>query len=231
VVLLPTTYLLFRRVMPRHSEWIRPPGSLLDRLDRPRLLSFVAQDFGGTVLFNASTTVLPLLVVAILGSAANAFFYIPFAIVIAFDMVFNSAGISLVVEGAFAEERIRRLVHTIIRRFSLILLPGTLLLVVAAPLILAPFGEQYVQESTSVLRILAWASLFRALIVLYSAIARLHGHGVQILRVQAALMVTLLGAAAAFAGPFGVEGVALAWLLCHALVGLAILPSLRRSWS
>ncbi len=228
-VLIPTNYLMFRRAMPRHSERARPPGTLLDRLDRSRLVRFIAQDFGGTILFKASTTVLPLLVVGLLGSAANAYFYIPFAIVIAFDMVFDNVGISLVVEGAFEETEIRRLVRTIIRRFVLILVPGIVVLVAAAPLILAPFGEQYVHESTSVLRILAWGSLFRALIVLYCAIARLHGDGLRILRVQAGLMTTLLVTAVAFAEPFGVEGIALAWLACNALVGTAIIPSLRRT--
>jgi O-antigen/teichoic acid export membrane protein len=228
VVLIPTNYLLFRRLLPRHSRHARPAGSLLDRLGRRRLFGFVAQDFGGTVLFNASTTVLPLLVVAVLGSAANAYFYIPFAIIVAFDMMFNNVGVSLIVEGAFAEEDIRRLARAVVRRFGFMLMPGTLLIFLAAPVLLAPFGPAYVAESTGVLRILAFASLFRASIILFCAIARLHGRGLPILAVQAALMTSLLLAATLLARPLGIEGVALAWLASHAVVAAVTLPSMRR---
>ena len=52
------------------------------------------------------------------------------------------------------------------RRFVHFLVPGTLLIVSAAPLILIPFGEDYVREGTPVVRVLACACVFQATIVL-----------------------------------------------------------------
>jgi O-antigen/teichoic acid export membrane protein len=191
-------------------------------------MGFMAKDYGATVLSQASATALPLLVVGLLGSRANAFFYIPYTMVIAFNMLFYGVTTSLVVEGALAEQQTRNLATTLVRRFALLLVPGTVLMVAAAPLVLLPFGPDYIREGSPVLRILACGCLFRAISVLYMAIARLQGRGTRILAVEAAQMLLLLGGAAALARPLGLEGVAISWLGATAVVALAVLPSLVR---
>jgi O-antigen/teichoic acid export membrane protein len=228
LLLIPVNLFLFRTAIPVHLTRYRPKGSSLQLLGRRALVRFMAQDWGATVLAQASTTALPLLIVVMIGSAANAYFYIPFTIVVAFNMLFHAASTSLVVEGAMAEDRIQVLTAKLARHLVLILLAGTAFIVAAAPLIMLPFGEDYVRESTSVLRILACACLFRAVTILYIAIARLHGQGLRILAVEALQMVLLLGGAVALAHPLGLEGIALAWLGSTAVVALGILPSLVR---
>lgn len=101
-------------------------------------------------------------------------------------------------------------------------------MVVAAPVILLPFGEDYVRESTSVLRLLACGCVFYAAIALYVAIARLEGRTAGILRVEAVKVPLLLGGAVVLSGPLGIEGVALAWLVSIGLVASAVAPSLVR---
>jgi O-antigen/teichoic acid export membrane protein len=228
LLLVPVNLFLFRTVIPQHLRRIRPQGSALRVLGRRRLVGFMAKDYGATVLSQASATALPLLVVGLLGSAANAYFYIPYTMVIAFTMLFYGVTTSLVVEGALAERRIRELATKLVRRFALFLVPGTALLVAAAPLLLVPFGADYVRESSSVLRILACGCLFRAISVLYMALARLQGRGSRILAVEAVQMVLLLGGAAVLATPLGLEGIAVSWLGATAVVALAVLPSLIR---
>jgi O-antigen/teichoic acid export membrane protein len=228
VLLLPVNLFLFRTAIPAHVSRYRPKGSSLRRLGRRRLVRFMGQDWGATVLAQASTTALPLLVVALLGSAANAYFYIPFTIVVAFNMVFYAASTSLVVEGSMAEERIHVLTAKLARHLVLVLFAGTAVIVAAAPLIMLPFGADYVHEGTSVLRILACACVFRGISILYIAVARLHGQGLRILVVEALQMALLLGGAITLADPLGLEGIALAWLGSIAIVAVAVLPSLVR---
>jgi O-antigen/teichoic acid export membrane protein len=188
----------------------------------------MAQDYGATVLSMAPTAFLPLLIVALLGSSANAYFFIPYMMVVAFNMLFLAAGTSLVVEGALAEDRVRDLAGRIARRFALILVPGTVVMIAAAPLILLPFGEDYVRGSTSVLRVLACGCPFYGAIALYIAIARLQGRTSGILLVEAAKLPLLLGGAVVLSGPLGIEGIALAWLASLVLVSLAVTPWLVR---
>ena len=229
VLIIPVNLFLFRTAIPEHLRRHQPSGSaVLARLGRRGLLRFMAQDYGATVLALAPTALLPVLIVALLGPEANAYFFIPYTMVAAFNMLFFAVSTSLVVEGALAEDRIRAMAGRIARRFALILIPGTVVMIAAAPLILLPFGEDYVRESSSVLRVMACGCGFYAAIALYVAIARLQGRSSRILLVEAARVPLLLGGVLALSGPLGIEGVALAWLGAIALVSLAVTPSLVR---
>jgi O-antigen/teichoic acid export membrane protein len=229
VVLVPVNVFLFGTAIPEHLRRRRPSGSVvLHRLGRRRLIRFVAQDYTASVLALAPTTILPILVVALLGPGPNAYFYVPFAIVGSLNMLFFAVTTSLVVEGALAEERIRALAIQIVRRSACVLVPATMLMIAAAPVILLPFGDDYVRESTSVLRVLACACVFYAAIAVYVAIARLHGQASRILLIEAVKIPLLLGGTVVLAGPLGIEGVALAWLSSVAFVALATLPPLVR---
>jgi O-antigen/teichoic acid export membrane protein len=229
ILLVPVNVFLFRVAIPEHLRSYRPAGSaLLARLGRRGLVRFLAQDYGATVLALAPTAILPVLIVALLGAGANAYFFIPYTMVGAFNMLFFAAGTSLVVEGALAEERLRAMAGRIARRFALMVVPGTAVMIAAAPLILLPFGEDYVRESSSVLRLLACGCVFYAVLALYVAVARVQGRSSGILAVEVLKLPLLLGGAVALSGPFGIDGVALAWLGSVAMVALAVMPSLLR---
>jgi O-antigen/teichoic acid export membrane protein len=228
VLLAPVNFYLFRRAIPEHVCRHRPGGSALLRLGRGRLVRFMALDYGASVFAQGAATVLPVLVVALLGGSANAYFYVPYMIVTAFVMLFYAATDSLVVEGALAEDRIRTLAATLVRRFAFLVVPGTAVIAAAAPVILLPFGEDYAREGTPVLRLLACACVFRVTVMVYVAIARLHGRGARILSVEAARAGILLAGAVVLAGPLGLEGIALAYLGGSAAVAAAVLPSLVR---
>jgi O-antigen/teichoic acid export membrane protein len=229
MLIVPVNAFLFRAAIPNHLSRHRPAGSaVLARLGRRGFLRFMAQDYAATVLALAPSAFLPVLIVALLGPGPNAYFYIPYTMVGAFNMLFFAASTSLVVEGALAEDRIRALAGRLAGRFALIAVPGATVMVVAAPLILLPFGEGYVRESSSVLRLLACGCVFYAAIALYVAIARLEGRTAGILRVEAVKVPLLLGGAVVLSGPLGIEGVALAWLASIALVACAVAPSLVR---
>jgi O-antigen/teichoic acid export membrane protein len=227
LLIVPVNLYLFRKAIPEHLLRHRPSGSaVLARLGRRGLARFMAQDYGGTVLALAPTAFLPVLIVALLGPGANAYFYVPYTIAGAFNMLFFAASTSLVVEGALAEHRIRAMAERMARRFALIVVTGTTLMIAAAPLILLPFGEDYVRESSAVLRLLAVGCAFYAAVALYIAIARVEGRSGGILIVQAVKVPLLLGGAVALSGPLGIEGIALAWLGSLALVAIAVAPSL-----
>ncbi len=229
VVLVPMNWMLFRRFVRTHVRDSPPDPSPLRSRDRGALLRYMAQDYGATVLARGGTSLLPLVVVAVLGSRENAYFYIAFTLVLVFDMLFHSVGVSLVVEGARAGDEIRALAVRVVRRFAALLLGGVVVMVAAAPLLLLPFGPEYVRESAPVLRLLACASLFRGVIVLYSALARVRGQGGRILAAEGAATALLIAAVFVLAPRLGIEGVALAWLGANAVVALAVLPALVRT--
>lgn len=228
LLVLPVNLFIFRRAIPRQLAGRGPAPSTLSRLGRRRVVRFLAQDYAAAVFTQATLTLLPLLVIAILGPEASAYFGIPFMIVVAFDTLAYSTSTSLVAEGALAGETLRPLVRLFARRVLALLLPVGVALIVLAPLVLLPFGRAYSEHGTAVLRLLLCASLLRAGIALFSAVSRIGGQGLRLAAVEFALLALALGLAVPLAHAQGIEGVAMAWLVANAVVFLAVVPFLWR---
>jgi O-antigen/teichoic acid export membrane protein len=165
------------------------------------------------------------LVVALLGSSQGAFFYMPFTIISAFDLLFINVAASMTVEASMAGDRLSELAHATVRRFGSALLVGVVVIIAAAGLILLPFGSAYVDGGGALLRLLACASVFRAIICLYSAICRVQGRAGRVLVVQAAVFVLVVSLTPVLGRSHGLEGVGLAWLVSNCVVAFAVIPA------
>jgi O-antigen/teichoic acid export membrane protein len=222
ILLVPVNVIVFRTALARHRA--AAPAATAHAITG--LKAFLAQDYLGQVLMRLGVTLLPVLVVSTLGAEDNAYFYIPFTIVIACDMMVLSIGTSIVAESAYDERLVRDHVRAVIRRYGPPLLAGVAVLVVAAPIVLLPFGADYAREGDGVLRILALACVPRALVFLAGAVWRLQGHGRLLLAVEAIMLVLLLGSVVPLADAIGLPGVALAWLGSACAAGLMAAVSL-----
>ena len=228
LLLVPVNYLIFRRFVPEHMRRHPESPPVSELLPSRRVRRFLAADYLGSVLQQAALALPPLLVVALLGSGENAYFYVPFMLVTSFDTLFFNASTSLVVEGAFGDVSVGQLTRRVARRYATLLLPGVLILIVAAPLLLLPFGSAYVAHGTEVLRLLALASLCRVTISLFAAVARVQGAGGHIMAVYAAVAALLAPLLILFGRSLGIEGAALAWLAANAVAAVAVVPALVR---
>jgi O-antigen/teichoic acid export membrane protein len=226
LLLAPVNCLIFRRALRRWPDRHVAPGVVLGRAGRRRLLRFLLQDYSASVFTQATLTLLPVLVIGLMGSSANAHFYIPFTIVTAFDVLFQNVTTSLTVEGAIAERRANALARLAVRRSVVLLVPGVVVLVVAAPLLLWPFGGAYVQQGASVLRIAACASVFRATIALYAAACRVQRRGAAILAVEASLFALVVALTLLLSRSRSLDGVAAAWLCANGIVAAGVLKPL-----
>ncbi|MCW3041346.1 MAG: sle, partial [Solirubrobacterales bacterium] len=162
------------------------------------------------------------------GSEQSAWFYMPFTLIVAFDLLFYNVTTSMTVEGAHDEHRAPELARTVVRRFLSIQIPAALAVIVAAPVLLYPFGADYVDHGTGALRVLACASIPRAVVNLFVALARLRGRGWFIVGGQATLFLLVTVLALALARPLGLPGVALAWLVGNTVVAASAMPWLVR---
>ena len=227
LLLLPVNALLFFRIIPAHRrEHTR--SVRLEDIGRGPLVRFLAQDYAATVLSLTSITVMPLLVLSIVGSSQTAYFYIAYTIVVSFELLISNVGTSLTVESAFAEEKLQSLARVVVRRTLLLVVPCGGILVLAAPLILRPFGPEYVDGATPLLRLLAISVVFRSVTILFVAISRCRRRGRTLLAVDVAMFVLLIGLTLVLAPPMGLVGVGLAWLISSAVVAISVVPSLVR---
>src|ERR1035437_7378245 len=145
LLLPPVNLLVFRWAIPGHVAGGARESSIA-RIGPRRVVRFLAQDYLASVFTQATLTVLPLLVIAILGAQQSAYFAMPFMIVMAFDTFAYSACTSLVVEATLEQESLRTLTRIFIRRVLALLMPAAALLALAAPLVMLPFGHVYAQH-------------------------------------------------------------------------------------
>ncbi|MGA9313152.1 MAG: hypothetical protein WBV77_00840 [Solirubrobacteraceae bacterium] len=227
LMVIPVNLLVFRRAIPTHIAGETRESSV-ERIGHKRVMRFLTQDYLASVLTEVTLTILPLLVIAVLGAQASAYFAIPFTIAVAFDTLSYTACTSLVVEGALDQESLQALTRLFLRRVLALMVLAAVLLAAAAPLVLLPFGHVYAQHGATVLRLLLLASIFRTVIALFLAVARVQGRGSRIALVELALLVLILGPAVLLAHSHGIEGVAFAWLGANVLICLAVVSPLLR---
>jgi O-antigen/teichoic acid export membrane protein len=227
LLLVPVNALLFFRVLPAHRKK-HARSSRIEEIGRGPLLRFLAQDYAATVLALTSITILPLLVLSILGSTEAAFFYIAYTIVVSLELLVTSMGTSLTVESAFDERRLQSLARMVVRRTLIVAVPLSAFLTLVAPLILKPFGPEYVEGATPLLRLLLIALVFRTVIILFVAISRCRRRGRTLLAVDSALFVLLIGLTILLTPSMGLEGAGFAFLVADAVVALAVIPSMVR---
>src|SRR5215470_14489809 len=100
---------------------------------RPReVIRFAAVDYAGALLGQIYISVMPLLVLSILGAAANGTFYVAWTITSGLALVANNFATSLLVEGAAAPDRLPELTRGVLIRCALLMTLGVGLLVLAA---------------------------------------------------------------------------------------------------
>lgn len=229
LLVVPINVVVFGRAARRHVAG--PPVAGEDAVrwrGRRHVSAFMAQDYAGQVLMRLGVTLLPILVVATLGPEDNAYFYVPFTIVIAVDMMFLSIATSVVAEAAREPGRAADHLRTVVRRYGPLLGAAVAALVVAAPIALLPFGTDYAREGDVVLRVLAVACIPRAAVFLAGAVWRLEGRGGRLLAVEALMLVVLLGSVVPLADGIGLTGVALAWLASAGAAGAVAAAGLAR---
>jgi len=224
-LLLPVNLLIFKRLVPRHIH------TTAERT-RPRLpdqvIKYVSGNYAGALFFLAFTTLLPVLVTEQAGAQANAYFYLPWTIMNALQLVSMSMTTSFTVEATI--ERTQRnayfrrsLIHTarLITLVLLVILPG-------APYFLLAFGPDYSAQGTGLLRLLVLAAIPNLVVWLYLGMARVQNQTLGIVLVQGTLCASMLSLTYFLLPRLGINGIGIAWLVSQSLVAVVLVVSVLR---
>lgn len=220
-------WLIFRHLLKAPRE----PAARARHLplaDRGRIGRYLAGDYAASVLSQGSTTLLPVLVLAFLGREASAYFYVAFTVAGTVNALALALGTSLVVEGSHDEMALQALARQTLLRYTTLLLPGILVLIVAAPLLLHPFGQAYVDHGTWPLRLLLAGCVPQTLVTVCLGIERVRGRAARVLRMQVIAFAAVLAGLAAFMTTGGLTGVGMAWAVGWGVAGLTAVPALGR---
>ncbi|MFD3665533.1 lipopolysaccharide biosynthesis protein [Streptomyces sp. NPDC058659] len=220
---VPVGWLVFRHLIPRqaHADRDREPPTLRE------IGRFLAGDSVGSIFSLLMISLLPMMVAVRFGAAHNAFFYTAYTVGGTMEFMAINMASSLTAHASHSPESLAEGVRGALRRMALLLVPVVLVLVVFAPLILAPFGEEYARNGTTVLRLLAAAALPRVAVELYIGVLRVQGRTGMLAALQGAMCVMVLGSAVFLLGPFGIAGAGYAVLGSMTLMAVASVPGLR----
>jgi O-antigen/teichoic acid export membrane protein len=225
VLVLPlTARILFRGALPAHATREREGETATPQFTRAVLARFLAADSVAFVMRQATSAVMPILVLAYVGPVEAAAFTVPFALVIAFDLLFFGAATSLTIEGAQHGARLGTLVRELIRRFLIPTLAISALLALAAPIALLPFGSDYASDGATALRYLALGSAVRALLVFIEVLQRLRGFLRPVLAFSAIALIGVAVIGPPLIDEHGIAGGGAAWFLAHALALVVVAP-------
>ncbi|MFD5425046.1 lipopolysaccharide biosynthesis protein [Streptomyces sp. NPDC127084] len=220
---LPLGWLVFRRLIPRQAaaDHDREPPRLRD------IGRFLAGDSVGALFSLAMINLVPVMVAVRFDAAHNGFFYIAYTVGGTMEFMAINMASSLTAHASHSPESLADGVRGALRRMTLLLVPVVLVLVVFAPRILAPFGPDYAEHGTTVLRLLAAAALPRVVVELYIGVLRVQGRTGALAVLQGAMCALVLGSTAVLLGPLGISGAGLSVLLSMTAVALAAAPGIR----
>lgn len=229
LLLLPVNGLIFWRVLPSAAGRGAPASPTVVPLGERRLVTrYLATDYVAALLSQGSSALLPLLVLGVLGRADSAYFYVAFLIAGAIAALAQSLSISMVVEGAHDEATLVSLARRSAARYARFVAPAVACLILAAPLVLRPFGAAYVAHGSTLLRLLLAGTMAKAVVTLYLGIERVRGRVGRVLAVQAASFVLVSAGAILGMRWNGLTGLGLAWLLAQVIVAACVCPQLWR---
>ncbi len=217
VSVLPTTFFIFTRLLPLPAHAPVAP-------DPVRLLRYVGADYASSLCWMAATLLVPLFVLNVAGSKANASFSISWSMAYAIFLIAIGMGQSLVAEASTNPDGTAAFSRHAWLSTVRITVPLVVLMVIFAPHILELFGGQnnYRQTAAPVLRLLTLSALPNVATALAVSVARARQQMLRVFSIVAGISVLVVGMTAALVGPYGIVGVGWAWLVSQTIVAVIV---------
>jgi O-antigen/teichoic acid export membrane protein len=227
LAVLGVNLFLFGRLIPAR---VRSTSASAPRLSfSPRsLFSFVAAEYLAGLVSASSTFLLPLIVITRLGATANAHFYLPWIVGIAFSNLLLNISASFIVEASHEEEQFGPLFWRTARLMVGVTIVGLLLTLGAGPAILGLLAHSYARTGTGLLRWIGLSFPFSILTVLFTASLWIRRRLWLLVGYQLAQTALLIGLTLPLLGRFGISAPGIAHLVAIGLVGLCSVPGLLR---
>jgi O-antigen/teichoic acid export membrane protein/aminoglycoside phosphotransferase len=228
VIVVPINVLVFRRLVPRHAAdrtVVVEPIRLRD------LGRYVTADYCASLLWTATTSLLPLIVLALAGAKEAAFFSLSWLIAYTLYLLSRNLGMSLVTEGARAPQRLYEFALRTLAQSAKIVVPLAIAVAVLSPLLLRLLGSQYVTGAAVLLPLLALSAIPNVVIATFLSAARVQRRMRAVVVVTASMSIGVMGLSIVLLDRYGLTGVGVAWLVAQSVVALALLVTeLRAVW-
>ncbi len=219
LTILPLNWLVFRRLIPQH---IRATTALAGSIVSKDIIRYTAGNYFGALFSVVSSTLLPIVVTNQVGMSANAYFYLPWMIQTALQLVALNLTTSLTVEAVLDHTRFRAFCIQVLKQTWRLLVPPVVVILLGAFFILQIFGDAYAVQGAALLRLLALATIPNAVVALSISIARVQNRPGLIVAIQGSLCVLALGLSYPFLAIWGITGIGVAWLITQTVLAMVL---------
>ena len=220
LAILLISVLIFRRLIPESQPTAE--------LDSKRLVAMAKGNYLGTLASLLSGLYMPILVANHTDPTHAAYFYIPWMILLALQLVVLNVSTSLTVEAAVDPARLTDLTRKAFQHSMLLVSPPALATFIAAPWLLLAFGSAYSDGGTALLRLLAIGLIPNVVVALGVTVARIEQRGGAVLAIQGAQAACAIGLSAVLLPTMGISGVGVAWIASQSLLAVVLLASILR---
>lgn len=182
------------------------------------------------ILYFLPGSILPLLVVKVLGGENNAYFYVAWATASLLLMVPLAVSKSLLAESSYLPEYLRRNVMRSLRFGFILLVPAIIGIFIFGKYVLLLFGEMYAKNAFDVLLWLSIASIPHAVIVIYVSIKRVKHEVMPIIYLYGGVtVITLIGSYISIE-KIGLIGIGISWFVGNVIAAVLIGISMWGKW-
>lgn len=225
ITLLPVNLLIFGRLVPRHEKETagrRPPSIRTIR-------RFLAGDYLGSTFVLAITYLLPVIVGGYVDATTYNYYYSTGMLGAILETLALTMATSLTVEGAFDAARLAENGRRALTRSMVILVPVVLGTIALAPFLMGMFSAGHAEHASTLLRLVAVATLPRAVVELYLGVLRAESRPRSLAKVQGAMCVAGFVLTFLLLPRMGIDGVGLAMLIAQTGTAVAVTPALLRA--
>jgi O-antigen/teichoic acid export membrane protein len=228
VSVIPVNILLFGRLLRRHD---RDDAGELFPPTRRELVRYISADSVASLFWLAATTLMPVIVIAQVGAAANGYFSLAWMIALPLYAIGASTGASLVVAAAADEHHLTAYARkTTLQTLCLVLPPAAILAIAPGP-VLGVFGDAYADHASATLRLLALSAIPNVLTALYVSSLRVQRRMLNVVGVLGGLCGLVVALSLVLLPTNGIAGVGLAWLISQlTMVTLLLILDRRLFW-
>jgi len=225
VIIIPVNILIFRRLLPRY---LKNAVTRSEPIPLRQISRYIAGNYAAALFASMSSALLPIVIMQIAGAEANAHFYLAWIIAGSLQIITANMATSLTVEAAHDQENVAHYQRRALLGIARLLIPLSVFLIIAAPVILRFVGESYGEEGTILLQLLAVAALPNIYNMVQVALARINNRMKTVIAIYGVNAGLVLGLSAVFLERFGITGVGLAWVISQTGIAVALFAISRR---
>lgn len=228
VIVALSALVLVRRVYPKYrvSFILAKPPAL-------KFISFSLSNAASNLLIMLPNSLLPLLVIGMLGTEKNAYFYVAWTIGILLSSLSMAFALSLFAEGSYDGRELGITVRRILPVTGLMTGLGAVAVLAFGDKILMAYGREYSAEGITLLRLMAVAAFPAIGSNIYVAVLRVRQQNRHYVAAMGILAATTVGGGYLLLQQMGIAGPGASWLLGHTLVlvmaGVHLVVNRRRS--